>query len=861
MKLLDYLGMQKMKLSTLKGKRKMLKMDNPIINAAILYRDRPTELKDYFRENHLLNKDLLVEASIAATLVTRYSEIIANDIRLSAMRSVCSTDPRLIAFAITEMPELTRDERSQRSIISYQKTVLDQHFLNSLPSDENEIISELEIKEKISIIDSEIDSLNYMIDEDFEQFTAPIIELAKFNQRSLNELRDQISEQISLHGTEKVFSNLVVSLRELISTEGVNRATKDLYVAGLRSIGDNNTKLGVKYGDLFDDVFDDLRGRRSYIIYQVRIERIEAPLRLLLSNSWPDQDWSEAYISKLQSLEKQEIFAGKITKYWDECFAQGSDELLAFSKEIFELIGNDMDLAHMLFQKALHIHKNTEAKKLSGHVIHWGMILLKDRRVATTIAIHVSNAYIFQGKITEALDCLKSFGNLNSTKITNKILSLGSLFELARNGFDFALDKVENYTPRSRTLLYVLHNSLPYNSGGYATRAHGLMVGALQRGWDVHVVTRRGYPHDRKGLTDSTGPIFEIIDGVKYHRLFEEVRGFGKIPFNIYLQEFVAHLAERVKEIRPAIIHAASNHTIGLATNKVAHAFDIPSIYEIRGLWEITRISRQPDFENTEYFNMMSRLECQSAIEATKIFAITHALADEMRRRDNRINEIGYLPNGVDLERFNPMQRDENLARKLVIKDEIVIGYVGSIVSYEGLDLLMDALKIMIDKGVNNFKMIIVGDGLFLPQVQQRCEDNGIEDYVNFVGRVPHEEVESYYSLIDIAPFPRLPLPVTEMVSPLKPFEAMAMKKAVISSNVAALAEIVSHNENGLLFEKGDVEDLAAKLSLLIENEKLRDKLGAKARKWVEHNRDWSIICSTLVDAYEDLSVSNTSYL
>ena len=133
MKLLDYLGMQKMKLSTLKGKRKMLKMDNPIINAAILYRDRPTELKDYFRENHLLNKDLLVEASIAATLVTRYSEIIANDIRLSAMRSVCSTDPRLIAFAITEMPELTRDERSQRSIISYQKTVLDQHFLNSLP--------------------------------------------------------------------------------------------------------------------------------------------------------------------------------------------------------------------------------------------------------------------------------------------------------------------------------------------------------------------------------------------------------------------------------------------------------------------------------------------------------------------------------------------------------------------------------------------------------------------------------------------------------------------------------------------------------------------------------------------------------
>ena len=832
MKLFQFFGKQKMKIASLKGKRRVLQLNNQIINASITHRDRPTDLKNYFVKEHILDKNLLVEAKNAALLVEDYSEVIASDIRLSSMRSVCANNPRLIAFAIKAMPELTKDERSQRSITSYQKMALDEHLLNNPAAYADEIEEELAIEEKISIIDSEIDSLNYMIDEDFEQFTAPIIELAKFNQRSLNELRDEISEQISIHGVEKVFSNLVITLRELIRTEGVNRATKDLYVAGLRSVGENNTDLGVKYGDLFDDVFDDLRGRRSYIIYQIRIERIEAPLRLLLSNNWADQNWSETYISKLQSLEKQEIFSGKINSYWEEYLSHGSDELMSFCKELFELVGDDVDLAHMFFQKALNVHKNTDDRKLSDHVLHWGMILLRDRLVATSIAIHVSNAYIFEGKITEALDVLRSFGNLNSSKITNKISSLEGLFHLVENGFDFTLQKVKIYTPKNRTLLYVLHNSLPYNSGGYATRAHGLMVGALQGGWDVHVVTRRGYPHDRKGLTDSKGPDFEIIDGVKYHRLFEDVRGFGKIPFNIYLQEFAAHLAEKVKEIRPSIIHAASNHTIGLATNKVAHAFDIPSIYEIRGLWEITRISRQPEFENTEYFNMMARLECQSAVEATKVFAITHALADEMRKRDKRITEIGYLPNGVDLKRFNPMEKDYHLAQKLSIKDEIIIGYVGSIVSYEGLDLLMDALRLIIDSGVTNFKMIIVGDGLFLPQVKERCELNHIEEYVKFIGRVPHEEVESYYSLIDIAPFPRLPLPVTEMVSPLKPFEAMAMKKAVISSDVAALAE---------------------KLSLLISDEQLRIKLGNRARKWVENNRDWDIICSTLVDTYNQL--------
>ncbi len=854
MKLLDFLGKQKMNIGNLKGKRKILKLNNPIINAAIAHRDRPTDLKDYFLANHPLNTKLLIEAATAATLVSKYSEIIANDIRLSSMRSVCSNNPRLIAFAMKEMPELTKDERSQRSITSYQKMVLDEHLLNSPAAYSDIIEEEIAIEEKILNIDSEIDSLNYMIDEDFEQFTAPIIELAKFSQRSLNELRDEISEQISIHGVEKVFSNLTITLNELIKTEGVNRATKDLYVAGLRSIGESNTDLGVRYGDLFDSIFDDLRGRRSYIIYQVRIERIEQPLRLLLANTWTDQNWSEEYVSKLQSLEKQEIFAGKINNYWDEYLSQSPEELLAFCEELFELVGDDIDLAHMFFQKALNIHKNTDDRKLSDHVIHWGMILLRDRLVATTIAIHVSNAYIFEGKISEALDTLRSFGYLESSKIVNKISSLEGLFQLATQGFDFSLKKVENYTPKNRTLLYVLHNSLPYNSGGYATRAHGLMVGALQGGWDVHVVTRRGYPNDRKGLTDSVGPEFEIIDGVKYHRLFEEIRGFGKIPFNTYLQEFSLHLAEKVKEIRPCIIHAASNHTIGLATNKVAHAFDIPSIYEIRGLWEITRISRQPDFENSEYYNMMSRLECQSAIEATNIFAITHALADEMRKRDKRINEIGYLPNGVDLERFNPMERDRKLAKKLSIKDEVIIGYVGSIVSYEGLDLLMDALRIVIDSGVTNFKMIVVGDGVFLPKVEERYEINNLEDYVTFVGRVPHEEVEAYYSLIDIAPFPRLPLPVTEMVSPLKPFEAMAMKKAVISSNVAALTEIVTNNETGLLFEKGNAEDLAKKLSILISDEDLRQRLGQNSRYWVEEHRDWKVICSTLINTYEEIN-------
>ena len=149
---------------------------------------------------------------------------------------------------------------------------------------------------------------------------------------------------------------------------------------------------------------------------------------------------------------------------------------------------------------------------------------------------------------------------------------------------------------------------------------------------------------------------------------------------------------------------------------------------------------------------------------------------------------------------------------------------------------------------------MIVGDGAYMPKLHDMVDQLELHDDVIFTGRVPHEEVEDYYSIVDIAPFPRLPQPVTEMVSPLKPFEAMAMEKAVFSSNVQALSEIVQHDETGVLFEKGNSEDLANKLSILISDKKLRERLGKNGREWVVENRDWGSISKTLADVYDKLS-------
>ncbi|MDO5663317.1 MAG: glycosyltransferase, partial [Brachybacterium sp.] len=209
------------------------------------------------------------------------------------------------------------------------------------------------------------------------------------------------------------------------------------------------------------------------------------------------------------------------------------------------------------------------------------------------------------------------------------------------------------------------------------------------------------------------------------------------------------------------------------------------------GLWEVTRGSRDPEWGRSDQYRYIARMEADAARGADRVLAITEALKGELVERGVAEDTITLVPNGVDTERFTPLPRDEDLAASLGVTDTRVIGYVGTIADYEGLGLLLAAAR-ELRRTREDFHVLIVGDGAVLEDLREQVRADGLTDVVTFTGRVPHEDVERYYSIIDITPFPRLPLPVCEMVSPLKPFEAMAMGKAVIASDVAALAEIVT---------------------------------------------------------------------
>lgn len=429
--------------------------------------------------------------------------------------------------------------------------------------------------------------------------------------------------------------------------------------------------------------------------------------------------------------------------------------------------------------------------------------------------------------------------------------------DLARDGFPLPeMRKAPEYAPREDHVLYLLHNALPHHSGGYATRTHGLLTELGRTGWDVDGVTRLGYPYDMPKMADVPDlPAHEVVGEVDYHHLLTGRQIEKKNPMHDYVTRYVDALLPLARAERPAILHGASNHWNGLAAVMAGRILGVPSVYEVRGLWEVTRGSRDPEWGRSDQYKYIARMEGEAARGATKVFAITQALKDELVERGVDEDKIVLVPNGVDTERFTPLPRDEELAAQLGVAGKTVIGYVGTVVDYEGLDLLLEAAATL-KRTRDDFHVLIIGDGAKLEELQESAAAQGLGDVVTFTGRVPHEEVERYYSIIDITPFPRLPLPVCEMVSPLKPFEAMAMGKAVIASDVAALAEIVTPGMNGLLHTKGSAESLTEQLATLLDDPVLRGRLGVQAREWVVAERDWRQLAATVARVYAEVGES-----
>lgn len=409
------------------------------------------------------------------------------------------------------------------------------------------------------------------------------------------------------------------------------------------------------------------------------------------------------------------------------------------------------------------------------------------------------------------------------------------------------------YDLNPNRVLYVASSSRPYHYNGYTSRTHGIVKGIIKHGWDVLCVTRPGYPEDRvdRNLEETVDYAVRELDGVKYQALEGPHR--RNTPLDEYIYRSAELIAAKAKDYKASIIHAASNYEAALPAILAAKKLGIKFVYEVRGLWEYTAASRQKEWEATERFDLDVMLESITAKNADAVATLTVALAKELVGRGVNDKNIIIVPNAIDPTEFKPRKRNVDLAKKHgVFENDFIVGYAGSIVGYEGLDDLILAFSQLYTE-CENMKLLIIGDGNALDNLKSLALELDVNDRVIFTGRVSAELVPDYLSLVSVISLPRKPYKVCHLVSPLKPFEAMAMKIPLIVSDVDALNEIALNGTLALVHKSGDFFDLSRKLKACFKDkESLRSRVKF-AEKHAINKHNWNNVSREIVERYKYL--------
>ena len=404
---------------------------------------------------------------------------------------------------------------------------------------------------------------------------------------------------------------------------------------------------------------------------------------------------------------------------------------------------------------------------------------------------------------------------------------------------------------KARSLMYVAASSMPYHTSGYTARTQALLKAIQGQGWAVNAVTRPGYPDDRNDIHQMhDGPVADV-DGVTYSRLAGPKS--NTTPFDRYCADSAQSLYSHIIKTRPTLVHAASNYLNAAPALIAARRAGLPFVFEVRGLWELTHAAKDPRFDGSERFEWQRQQESRVASEADLVVAISHGLKNELIERGVDERRIMIAPNCVDPDIFTPRKKDRELAKELFLGDSKVLGFLGSMTTYEGLIDLVTALSSLRRNG-HDVCALLVGDGPALPEVREAARSLGVLDRLVMPGRVPHADVPRWYSLMDIAVYPRRPSKVTELVPPLKPLEAMAMGLTVVASDVAAIKESVIDQESGYLFERGNADSLFRTLEGVINEPRHARAVARRGRAHVKKLYTWDAAAKRLDDAYSALN-------
>ena len=396
-------------------------------------------------------------------------------------------------------------------------------------------------------------------------------------------------------------------------------------------------------------------------------------------------------------------------------------------------------------------------------------------------------------------------------------------------------------------ILHVLDHSIPLHSG-YTFRTAALLREQRALGWETHHLTS-----PKQGATERA---FEDIDGLGFHRTVPPAGASARWPLVgewRLMQATEQRLKAVAQDLHPHIIHAHSPVLNALPALRVGRALSIPVVYEIRAFWEDAAVDHGSTHEGSLRYKATRALETRAIRQAAHVFTICEGLRADIAARGVPANKVTVIPNAVDVEAFALAQPpDLALQARWGLAGRTVIGFIGSFYAYEGLDLLVQAMPRLLQQRPNAC-LLLVGGGPQEDTLKAQVQALGLQNAVVFTGRVPHSAVSRYYDLVDVLAYPRHSMRLTELVTPLKPLEAMAQGKLFVASDVGGHRELVTHGETGMLFKADDAAALSEALLALLNDPARWPGLRAQGRHFVESVRNWRNSVARYQPVYESL--------
>jgi glycogen(starch) synthase len=397
-------------------------------------------------------------------------------------------------------------------------------------------------------------------------------------------------------------------------------------------------------------------------------------------------------------------------------------------------------------------------------------------------------------------------------------------------------------------VLHVLERSAP-ELVGYTVRGSSILNHQRRLGLDPVVVTS---PFFR----NTTGTSTDVIEGIRHHRsnhIPRPDKAQGRLAGYWTRMHMARRYREYVTEIarqeRPDVIHAHSSYLNGIAASYASKRLGVPFIYELRGLWADTAVVEDGLRQGSLKYRTFWQLELGVVRRANMVVAISQGIRDAIVRRGIDPDRIAIVPNGVDTDVFAPRPVDVSLKQTLGLDGCFVVGFIGSVRRLEGLDQVIEAFK-EVHRSAPHARVLIVGEGTDTKRLAGLAAAAGLSEVVRFTGLVPYDQILRYYSIMDVLAYPRIDAPINQMVTPLKPLEAMAMGKVCLASDVGGLKELIEDGVTGLLFAAGEVREVTEKILRLASDKGLRDRLSAQAQSTVRREREWSTLAMRYVDIY-----------